>query len=101
MHRVFGATPGQTWHGRSLSHQRRSRDVTAWNLLESRLRRRVARNVFARRKELGLSREAAAHEADMDVRHWAKVETGDHGVTLRTLAKLAVALRVEPSDLLK
>jgi hypothetical protein len=37
----------------------------------------------------------------MDARHWAKVEGGEHGVTLRTLAKLAAALDVEAWELLR
>jgi transcriptional regulator with XRE-family HTH domain len=69
-------------------------------LIERRLRRRLARNVLARRQDLGLSHEAAAHAASMDPRHWRKVETGAHAVTLRTLAKLALALHVEPGALL-
>ncbi len=72
-----------------------------WVQDEQRLRRRLARNVLALRKKLGLSREAAAYDASMDARHWAKVETGDHGVTLRTLAKLGLALRVEAAELLR
>lgn len=72
-----------------------------WAAEERRMRSRLARNVLARRKELGLTREAAAHEASMDSRHWAKVESGDHGVTLRTLAKLGVALRIDGYELLR
>lgn len=67
---------------------------------EARLRRRVAKNVRARRAAHGLSREAAAAKASMDVRHWAKVEAGEHAVTLRTLAKLSIALGVDARDLL-
>jgi ribosome-binding protein aMBF1 (putative translation factor) len=71
-----------------------------WALEERRLRRRLARNVAARRRELGLSIEAAAHAAAMDERHWRKVEAGEHGSTLRTLAKISIALGVEARALL-
>ncbi len=37
----------------------------------------------------------------MHWRHWQKVEAGEVGVTLRTVAKLAVALDVEASDLFR
>lgn len=75
--------------------------MTAWEREEKRLRRRVAANVRALRVSRGLTLEAVAHDAGMNWRHWQKVEAGDHGVTLRTLAKLALALDVDPADLLR
>ena len=37
----------------------------------------------------------------MHWRHWQKIEAGEVGITLRTLAKLSVALGVEPFELLR
>lgn len=75
--------------------------MSRWVQEEKRLRRRLAANVRGLRTEKGLSLEAVAHEAAMHWRHWQKVEAGDVGVTLRTIAKMAVALGVEPADLLR
>lgn len=75
--------------------------MTAWEKQEKRLRRRLAANVRALRTTRGLTLEAIAHDVAMSWRHWQKVEGGEHGVTLRTLAKIAVALDVEPADLLR
>jgi transcriptional regulator with XRE-family HTH domain len=61
----------------------------------------LAANVRRLRTEQRLSVEEAADRAGMHWRHWQKVESGDHGVTLRTLAKLSVALRIEASELLR
>ena len=61
----------------------------------------MAANVRALRTLRGLSIEEAAHEGDLHWRHWQKVEAGEVGATLRTLAKLAVALDVPPADLLR
>ena len=74
--------------------------MSRWALEEKRLRRRLAANVRALRTERGLSVEAAAHEGDLHWRHWQKVEAGEVGVTLRTIAKLALALGAKASDLL-
>jgi transcriptional regulator with XRE-family HTH domain len=75
--------------------------VEGWIALEKRLRRRLASNVRALREERGLTLEAASADASMAWRHWQKIEAGEVAITLRTLAKLADALRVEPTDLLR
>jgi transcriptional regulator with XRE-family HTH domain len=48
----------------------------------------------------GLTLEEAAHRGDLHWRHWQKLEAGEVSPTLRTLARLAETLRVEPGDLL-
>jgi transcriptional regulator with XRE-family HTH domain len=68
--------------------------VSRWVQEERRLRRKLARNVRALRTPRELSLEEVAHEAGMHWRHWQKVEAGEVGITLRTLAKLAVGLGV-------
>lgn len=75
--------------------------MTRWVQEERRLRRLVAANVRAIRTEKGLSLEAISHEATMHWRHWQKVEAGEVSVTLRTVAKLAVALDVTPDALFR
>lgn len=61
---------------------------------ERELRRLLAANVHRYRGTLGLTVEAAAERADLDRRHWQKVEAGEVNATLRTLARLSRALGV-------
>ena len=52
------------------------------------------------RKSLGLSQEALADEANLDRTFVSQLETGTKQPSLTTIFRLAVALRVEASDLL-
>jgi DNA-binding XRE family transcriptional regulator len=52
------------------------------------------------RKELGLSQEALAVDAEFDRSYMGGVERGEHNLTLMGLTKIAKALDVKPSDLL-
>lgn len=52
-----------------------------------------------RRKELGLSQEDVAEELGIVVRQYQKIESGSSNVTLRTLVRLAAALRTSVRDL--
>lgn len=61
----------------------------------------LAARVRAAREEQGLSLEEAADRGSLHARHWQKIEAGEVRVTLRTVAKLAVALDVPASDLLR
>jgi transcriptional regulator with XRE-family HTH domain len=61
---------------------------------ERELRRLLAANVTRYRGTLGLTVETAAERADLDRRHWQKVEAGEANATLRTLARLSRALHV-------
>jgi transcriptional regulator with XRE-family HTH domain len=61
---------------------------------ERELRRLLAANVQRYRGTLGLTVEAASERADLDRRHWQRVEAGEVSATLRTLARLARALGV-------
>lgn len=70
-----------------------------WEINELRLRKRLARNVRQLRQSRGLSMEDAAQEI-MSWRQWQRIESGDHSSTLRTVAKLADALDVDPVELL-
>lgn len=63
------------------------------------IRKRIAENVRRLRTDRGLTLEAAAKLAEVHVRHWQRVEAGDLNITLRTLAKIGVALEVDPAAL--
>jgi transcriptional regulator with XRE-family HTH domain len=49
---------------------------------------------------LNLSQEALADHAGIDRSHMGKIERGERNVTLLNLAKLAEALKCQPSALL-
>lgn len=61
--------------------------------------RLLGERVRARRRELGLSQEAMAHQIGI---HWTflgQVERGQRNLNLHNLLKLARGLGVEPGDL--
>lgn len=64
------------------------------------MRGRFARNVRRLRIDAELTLEEAAHRADLHWRHWQKLEAGEVSPTLRTLARLSEALRIDPRELL-
>ncbi len=66
-----------------------------------RLRANLAERVKFFRDKLGLTQKDAAASGGLNVRNWQKIEAGQHGVTLRTLVGLSLALGVEPADLLR
>ena len=53
------------------------------------------------RKEQGLSQEALADEAKLDRTFISQLETGSKQPSLTTIFRLASALRIEASDLLR
>lgn len=53
------------------------------------------------RKALGLSQEALADEANLDRTFISQLETGTKQPSLTTIFRLAVALQVEASELLR
>jgi transcriptional regulator with XRE-family HTH domain len=67
---------------------------------ERRLRRNLAHNVRRLRRERGLTLEATADLAGINIRHVQKVEAGEQNATFKTLARLADALGVRPEELL-
>lgn len=64
-----------------------------------RTRKMLAKRVKERRAQLGQTQEAAAEKADLDVRHWQKLEAADLNVTLRTLCAVATALKSPVAEL--
>jgi transcriptional regulator with XRE-family HTH domain len=61
----------------------------------------LGRNVRLRRRELGLSQEELAFEADMKRSYLSDLERGVRNPTVRALGRLATALKVQPGDLLQ
>jgi transcriptional regulator with XRE-family HTH domain len=62
--------------------------------------RRLGRNVRALRTLKNLTVKQAAARVEMYWRHWQKDEAGEVNVTLRTFTQIAVALKVDPRELL-
>ncbi|MBT4219753.1 MAG: helix-turn-helix transcriptional regulator [Rhodospirillaceae bacterium] len=65
------------------------------------IRRQVGLNVKKIRKKHGWSQEALAFETGLHRTYVSGIERGIRNPTVTILAKLAIALGVQPSDLLK
>ena len=70
-------------------------------ITEEVLRQRLSTNVRAYRRAASLTLREAAARAHIHVRHWQKIEAGMINVSLHTLARLGVALRLHPKELLR
>jgi len=62
--------------------------------------RLLGENVREARRQRGLSQEALALDADMKRSYLSELERGKRNPTVRALGRLAVALKIDPSDLL-
>lgn len=69
-------------------------------ILHMEIREIFARNLKARRKELGLSQEELAHQAGLDRTYISSLERCKYGVTIDVLSDIAAQLHVTPSELL-
>jgi transcriptional regulator with XRE-family HTH domain len=69
-------------------------------ITETILRRRLGANVRSKRTSSSLTVKKAAERAEMNSRHWQKIEAGQSNTTLFTLVRIAQALDVEPGHLL-
>jgi transcriptional regulator with XRE-family HTH domain len=58
-----------------------------------------AANVRRVREARGLSQERLAHTAGLNMTHVAKIERSEREPGVRTVSKLAIALRVSAADL--
>jgi transcriptional regulator with XRE-family HTH domain len=67
---------------------------------EQLLRERLAVQVRALRTEQGLTLKVASERGGICWRHWQKIEAGEENITLRTLARVALALGKSPAELL-
>lgn len=65
------------------------------------LQKRLAANVRRLRLAASLSQEELATRCGLHRTYVGAIERGERNVTLQALAKIAVALGVEPTDLLK
>src|SRR5438132_1218523 len=65
------------------------------------LLRSLAANVRVLRLRTGLTQEAAAEAAGVELRFWQKIEAASTGVSLDVLLRIAGALDTEPSRLLR
>lgn len=65
------------------------------------IREVFARNLRKARNVRCLSQEALAHEANVDRTYVSALERGVYNATIVMVAKLAKALDVEPSELLR
>ena len=65
------------------------------------LQQHLAANVRRRREKLGLSQEAFAEHAAIDLRFYKHVEAAERDVALSTLVRLARALSCNPAALLR
>ncbi len=61
----------------------------------------LSKNLRAAREAQHLSQEALAERSDLHRTYVGSVERGERNVSLSTLETLAVALGVEPADLLR
>jgi transcriptional regulator with XRE-family HTH domain len=64
------------------------------------LRQVVARNLRILRKQKGLSQEELAFQAGINRNYVGQIEREEKSPTVDTLEKLAMVLKVEPSELL-
>ena len=68
---------------------------------QRRAAKRLAATVRARRRAMGLTQEEAAHQMQLSTRHYQKLEGAELNVTLRTLVRVAAALKLSLSELLR
>ncbi|XXY48535.1 helix-turn-helix transcriptional regulator [Sorangium sp. So ce269] len=61
----------------------------------------VAANTRRLRQRRGMTQEALANAADLDLRFIQKIESGRYNISLRTLLAVASALEVAPNALLR
>ena len=80
---------GERSYGPRVSGKRSARSIS----------RRLAQGVRQARARTGWSQERAAEAAEMNPRHYQKLEEGSVNATLRTLERLCKAFRVDVRDL--
>jgi transcriptional regulator with XRE-family HTH domain len=66
----------------------------------SRAVKRLCAALKRRRKELGWTQEDVAEALGIVPRQYQKIEAGEVNLTLRSLARVAAALGLQPRDLL-
>ncbi|MGD0078001.1 MAG: helix-turn-helix transcriptional regulator [Sedimentisphaerales bacterium] len=61
----------------------------------------IGRNIGRHRRRLGLSQEALADKSQLHRTYVGGVERGERNISAKNIAKIAKALSIQPSDLLK
>jgi transcriptional regulator with XRE-family HTH domain len=61
----------------------------------------IGATVRARRQEYGVSQEALAHVTGIDRSHMGRIERGERNLSVLNLIRIAGALDISPSRLLK
>lgn len=61
----------------------------------------IGRNIYRCRKQLGLSQEALAEKSQLHRTYVGGVERGERNISAKNIAKIAKALSIRPSYLLK
>ncbi len=69
--------------------------------MEGELQKAFGRNLRAYREAKGLSQEAFADVLDVHRTYMGGVERGERNLTLKSVEKMAVRLKVEPLSLLQ
>jgi transcriptional regulator with XRE-family HTH domain len=62
-------------------------------------RRVLGENIRARRRQIGMSQEKLAEDADLHPVYVGNVERGEENISIDSLARIAHALNVSISDL--
>ena len=65
------------------------------------MRRAFAANLRRQREARGLSQEALADVAGLHRTYVGSVERGERNISIDNIERLAVALKIEPSELLR
>lgn len=65
------------------------------------IRKSFATNLRRERERRGLSQEALARHAGLRLAYVVSVERGEHRIFIDDIERLALALGIEPADLLK
>jgi transcriptional regulator with XRE-family HTH domain len=60
----------------------------------------VGRNIRRLRVAKGLTQEALAHAAEIDMRYLGGIERGEENPSIAVLGRIAAAIDVHPADLL-
>lgn len=61
----------------------------------------IGATVRARRQESGISQEALVHATGIDRSHMGRIERGERNLSVLNLIRIASALDISPSNLLK
>lgn len=60
----------------------------------------VGRNIRQLREGSGLTQEALAHDAELDVGYLGRIERGERNPSLMVLVRISAQLKVHPAELL-